>query len=44
MLTLPEDIMPLLMPFRPVFSKRTWLKVQVLLHDFGSEVTLKVVH
>lgn len=31
MLILPELIMPLVLPFRPIFQKTTWLKVQILL-------------
>ncbi len=30
MLILPKTIIPLVLPFRPVFSKSTWLKAQVL--------------
>lgn len=30
MLTLPEPIMPLLIPFRPLFHRSTWIKVQIL--------------
>ena len=31
MLTLPEPIMTLLIPFRPLFRQPTWIKAQVLL-------------
>ena len=31
MLTLPEPIMPLLVPFRPLFHRSTWAKAQILL-------------
>lgn len=31
MLTLPEPIMTLLQPFRPIFRRQTWVKAQILL-------------
>ena len=31
MLILPKTIMPLVLPFRPIFHKSTWLKAQVLM-------------
>ncbi len=31
MLTLPNDYHNLILPFAPIFSKRLWLSVQILL-------------
>jgi hypothetical protein len=31
MLILPKTIMPLVLPFRPIFNKSTWLKAQVVM-------------